>query len=358
MRRTAWAVVALTVLTLGAYMVPQAGGGGSPAAASGICEAGPAGLAPGAKVVVPIVGPYVLTSNYGPRWGTLHAGMDFASGGSPAILAATAGTVTFAAAAGSAGMMVQIDHGDGIVTKSMHLSRIDVRQGDAVQAGTPIGVQGNTGDSTGPHLHFQVEVNGSPVDPRAWLTQAGIDIPPQGGSVQGTAAGSAPTITPRSPQCDVPASGVNVDAVPQEYREWVAKAGQVCRDIPSSVIAAQIEAESGWNPRAVSPVGAQGLSQFMPGTWAAYGRDDDGNGRVSPYDAGDAIMAQARYDCEIAASLRGVVAGDLLDLTLAGYNAGPGAVMLHGGVPPYAETRAYVAKIRGLASGEHAKAAS
>ena len=129
-------------------------------------------------------------------------------------------------------------------------------------------------------------------------------------------------------------------------------------DTDEQSIAAQIDAESGWNPRAVSPAGAQGLSQFMPGTWAAYGRDDDGNGRVSPYDAGDAIMAQARYDCEIAASLRGVVAGDLLDLTLAGYNAGPGAVMLHGGVPPYAETRAYVAKIRGLASGKYAKAAS
>ena len=63
--------------------------------------------------------------------------------------------------------------------------RIDVRQGDAVQAGTPIGVQGNTGDSTGPHLHFQVEVNGSPVDPRAWLTQAGIDIPRKSNIKQG-----------------------------------------------------------------------------------------------------------------------------------------------------------------------------
>lgn len=359
-RRAVWAAAGLTAFVVAAYAIPQAGsGGGAPtASAAGVCQSSPSGLAPGARVVIPITGPYLLTSNYGPRWGTLHQGIDFAAGGTPAIVAAAAGTVTFAGWAGDAGQMVQIDHGDGIVTKSMHLSRVDVRQGVAVHPGTQIGLQGNTGDSTGPHLHFQVEVAGSPVDPRAWLAAAGIAVPQEGGSGDGSAAGSAPVVSPRSPQCDTAAAGVNEGAIPADYRSWVMKAGQVCREIPASVVAAQIDAESGWNPRAVSPAGAQGLSQFMPGTWAAYGRDDDGNGRVSPYDAGDAIMAQARYDCEIAASLRGVVAGDLLDLTLAGYNAGPGAVMLHGGVPPYAETRAYVAKIRGLASGKYAKAAS
>ena len=178
MRRTAWAVVALTVLTLGAYMVPQAGGGGSPAAASGICEAGPAGLAPGAKVVVPIAGPYVLTPNYGRRWGTLHAGMDFASGGSPAILAATAGTVTFAGPASGYGNWIKIAHDGDVVTTYGHMftEGVLVRVGDVVQAGQQIGRVGTAGDSTGCHLHFEVLTSGSYVDPLLFLNQHGVQI--------------------------------------------------------------------------------------------------------------------------------------------------------------------------------------
>ena len=75
------------------------------------------------------------------------------------------------------------------------------------------------------------------------------------------------------------------------------------------------------------------------------GRDDDGNGRVDPSDVGDAAMAQARYNCAVSRLVSGVP-GDRVDLMLAGYNAGPGAVVLYGGVPPYAETQGYVAKIR------------
>ncbi|KAF4410156.1 peptidase M23 [Streptomyces sp. Ru87] len=142
-------------------------------------------------------------------------------------------------------------------------------------------------------------------------------------------------------------------AVPAAYVAWVLKAGSMCEVIGPSVIAAQIEAESGWNPDATSPVGAQGLSQFMPGTWETWGRDDDGNGRISPFDPGDAIMAQGRYDCALAKQIGrlksgGLASGSLLDLTLAAYNAGPGAVQQYGGVPPYTETRAYVARIKSL----------
>lgn len=138
--------------------------------------------------------------------------------------------------------------------------------------------------------------------------------------------------------------------IPNGWGPWVARAGALCPEIPSPVIAAQIEAESNWNPRAVSPVGALGLSQFMPGTWAAIGRDDDGNGIASPYDPGDAIMAQGRYDCQIVAQLRGKVPGELTQLALAGYNAGPGAVLQFGGIPPYPETQAYVPRILALAA--------
>ena len=105
-----------------------------------------------------------------------------------------------------------------------------------------------------------------------------------------------------------------------------------------NLLAAQLYAESNFNPFARSPAGAQGIAQFMPGTAQSYGLDN-------PFDVEAAIMAQAH------------LMRDLLDrfktapLALAGYNAGAGAVARYGGIPPYPETRAYVAKIIGLLGG-------
>ncbi|MFC1232886.1 MULTISPECIES: peptidoglycan DD-metalloendopeptidase family protein [Streptomyces] len=149
--------------------------------------------------------------------------------------------------------------------------------------------------------------------------------------------------------------GLRSGVVPAQYVPWVLKAGALCETIKPAVVAAQIEAESGWNPNARSPVGAEGLSQFMPGTWPSWSRDDDGNGRVSPYDPGDAIMAQGRYDCALARQVegykeRGEAYGATLDLALAAYNAGPGAVQQYHGIPPYTETQNYVARIKSLIS--------
>ncbi|MFG2405352.1 peptidoglycan DD-metalloendopeptidase family protein [Streptomyces brevispora] len=146
---------------------------------------------------------------------------------------------------------------------------------------------------------------------------------------------------------------LNTGAVPAIYLQWVLKAGAMCDEIPAPLIAAQIEQESGWNPNAVSPAGAQGLSQFMPGTWPSYGRDDDGNDKTDPFDAGDAIMAQGRYDCAHADLMagylkKGLVRGPLIDLVLASYNAGAGAVLSAGGVPDNGETPNYVKVINAL----------
>jgi cell wall-associated NlpC family hydrolase len=150
------------------------------------------------------------------------------------------------------------------------------------------------------------------------------------------------------------APGLRPGTVPKQYRQWVLKAGGLCSEtVGPAAIAAQIDAESGWNPHAVSPVGAQGLTQFMPGTWARWGRDADGDGRTSPFDPPDAIMAQGRYMCSLAQTVSGYLAdgavqGDVLDLALAAYNAGPGAVLAAGGIPHNGQTELYVAKIRRL----------
>ncbi|MFL0028541.1 NlpC/P60 family protein [Streptomyces sp. NBUL23] len=140
---------------------------------------------------------------------------------------------------------------------------------------------------------------------------------------------------------------LNPSAIPAEYQEWVMKAGKLCPDVPAALIAAQIEAESNWNPRAVSHAGAQGLSQFIPGTWATYGVDADNDGRRDPFNPADAIMSQANYDCDLADEVRSykIKNADIRSLILAAYNAGPNAVRQYGGVPPYAETQQYVARI-------------
>lgn len=116
----------------------------------------------------PICAP--VTSEYGPRWGRTHRGIDFgASTGSPSR-AARAGTVITAGWQGGYGNLVLIDHHNGIVTAYAHLSRVAVSSGSSVSQGQTIGSVGSTGNSTGPHLHFEIRVNGSAVNPRQYLS--------------------------------------------------------------------------------------------------------------------------------------------------------------------------------------------
>ena len=103
-----------------------------------------------------------------------------------------------------------------------------------------------------------------------------------------------------------------------------------------ALLAALLRAESGFDPRAVSRAGARGIAQLMPATAAGLGVGD-------PFDPTQAVPAAARL---LAGHLR--VFGSV-PLALAAYNAGPGAVRRHGGVPPYRETQAYVARVLALA---------
>ncbi|HYG65362.1 MAG TPA: lytic transglycosylase domain-containing protein [Thermoanaerobaculia bacterium] len=150
------------------------------------------------------------------------------------------------------------------------------------------------------------------------------------------------------------AAALDADPKPQEFELFDSERDEearreILRDLPYGsailraaerhevdglLLAAIVEAESRFAPGAVSPRGAQGLMQIMPSTGAIYGAKD----LLDPYvnlDVGSRYLRSLMKDYE----------GDL-DLVLAAYNAGPGVVQRYGGIPPYRETRAYVAKVR------------
>ncbi|MFE9428969.1 NlpC/P60 family protein [Kitasatospora sp. NPDC006697] len=144
--------------------------------------------------------------------------------------------------------------------------------------------------------------------------------------------------------------------VPAEYRTIIlnniGKYG--CAQVTPSLIAAQLDSESSFDPSAQSkdrngnPI-ADGIAQFTPDTWATQGVDGNGDGVKDVWNAQDAIPAAIAYDCYLADQVKGV-AGDSTDNMLAAYNAGPYAVQKAGGIPPITETRDYVKKIRDLAA--------
>jgi hypothetical protein len=125
--------------------------------------------------------------------------------------------------------------------------------------------------------------------------------------------------------------------VPPRFHDPIANAA-LRWNVPMNVLAAQLYAESGFNPFATSGAGAQGIAQFMPGTARSYGLKN-------PYDPFAAIDAQAHLMSDLLRQFGKV------SLALAAYNAGSGAVEKYGGVPPFAETRGYVARILGLLGG-------
>ena len=94
-----------------------------------------------------------------------HKGIDIGASMGAQVIAAAAGKVTTVSYNSARGYFIVVDHGSGYVTLYQHLSRQDVKVGDMVKAGQQIGAVGETGISTAPHLHFEVHVNGTPVDP-------------------------------------------------------------------------------------------------------------------------------------------------------------------------------------------------
>ena len=122
---------------------------------------------------LPLRGP--VRSEFGPRrspWNgapELHEGLDIGSPSGTPVSAPAAGTVVTAEHRGDYGKHVVIDHGNGVRTLYGHLMRIDVTVGQQVAKGQALGLVGSTGRSTGPHLHYEMLVQGTPVNPRAFL---------------------------------------------------------------------------------------------------------------------------------------------------------------------------------------------
>lgn len=123
-------------------------------------------------IAVPIQSNYTLSARYGQRGGIWsagwHTGLDFRVKSGTSVVAAANGTVIASGWGGAYGYRIEIDHGNGYVTAYNHLSKIEVTEGK-VAAGQEIGKSGSTGNTTGPHLHFEVTKDGEFMNPSSWL---------------------------------------------------------------------------------------------------------------------------------------------------------------------------------------------
>jgi murein DD-endopeptidase MepM/ murein hydrolase activator NlpD len=127
------------------------------------------------KVVMPAKG--VLTSGFGARWGTTHYGIDIANAIGTPIYATTSGVVLESGPASGFGMWVRLLHADGTISVYGHINESLVSEGQRVTAGEQVATMGNRGQSTGPHLHFEIWLDGTQkVNPLNWLRANGVDI--------------------------------------------------------------------------------------------------------------------------------------------------------------------------------------
>ncbi|MFE5029851.1 NlpC/P60 family protein [Streptomyces sp. NPDC056656] len=148
---------------------------------------------------------------------------------------------------------------------------------------------------------------------------------------------------------------VGAGGVPSQYVQIIQDAARACSaGLSPAILSAQLKQESGFNPRASSPVGAQGIAQFMPGTWQSQRVDGNGDGRMDVWDPEDAIPAQARFMCRLLKKGQAsrTYEGSPVELALAAYNAGWGRVDQYRGVPPRSfaagQTYHYVERIMAM----------
>ena len=123
----------------------------------------------------PVRGAHRRTSGFGPRWGRMHSGMDFAGARGTPIHATASGVVTFAGRQSGYGKLIKIQHPFGFETRYAHLNSIDVTVGERVSRGERIGGMGTTGRSTGVHLHYEIRRGGTALNPATFIS-AGEDV--------------------------------------------------------------------------------------------------------------------------------------------------------------------------------------
>lgn len=157
--------------------VPDDSSAAAPDGSGSSHEPAAATPAPPPAWVHPMPGAFT-TSCFGPRWGVLHGGVDLAAPPGTPIRAVGAGTVIHAGwGIAGYGISVMVDHGDGYVTHYAHASQATVSVGDTVKPGDVIALEGSTGDSSGPHLHFEVHKGmWNRVEPVKWLANRNIHI--------------------------------------------------------------------------------------------------------------------------------------------------------------------------------------
>ncbi|MBM6402615.1 peptidoglycan DD-metalloendopeptidase family protein [Phycicoccus sonneratiae] len=257
----------------------------------------------------PFAQPYTRTSPFGMRFHPiyhrwrLHSGTDLVSLPAPGpVVAAHDGTVTAAGPRGSYGNAVDIDHGGRTVTRYAHLARINpiARVGATVRAGQVIGVEGSTGASTGNHLHFEIRLHDRPADPVPFMAAHGAPL--DGRAVPA----SRPTQTPTAvaiPETGLPPAGSprrnSMASPPAPILARIKALYRAAGDryhLPWELLAGiGMEETRHGATHATSPAGAQGLMQFMPGTFAVYGVDGDHDGTVSITSDADSVHSAANY---------------------------------------------------------------
>ncbi|WP_137725631.1 peptidoglycan DD-metalloendopeptidase family protein [Prescottella subtropica] len=315
-------------------------------------------------------GTTTYTSGFGPRGGAQHQGADLAGSVGTKILAALDGNVVKAGSSGEGPGVgfenwVVIDSNvDGkpvsTVYGHMFANGIHVTPGQQVKAGDHIADIGNAGGSTGPHLHFEYWQGGrlqggTAIDPVSLLPDIATQNGTGGGFLDPSPASGSNVQLVAATRSTADCSGFGMagggelafGTVPAEFEPWLRRAGGVCPEIDSPLLAAQLQQENNFRygkDAPVSPSGALGPAQFMPGTWATWGKDYDDDGKADPNSIADAVMSQAHFMCALYQDVSSI-SGDPIELTLAAYNAGPGAVQMHRGIPPYGETQNYVKKI-------------
>lgn len=215
--------------------------------------------------------------------------------GAGPVVAAAAGTVVRAGAHGGLGNAVTLQHADGVRTIYGHLAHIaaDITPGTRVMSGQVLGKEGSTGASTGPHLHFEVHVDGKPVNPVPFMKQHNAPLDgraPASSTATPSAAGFTLPAAGKPRKASIKQGALSIEpALMKLYRGAGEKYG-----VPWALLAGigMEETAQGRNNN-TSSAGAMGLMQFLPSTFARYGIDGDGDGKVDIHNDADSVYSAA-----------------------------------------------------------------